>query len=886
MEDLNRAQDPAGLIAKVLSWAPKAEGEQPAWRILCPVWPTTWAALDYKSQEAGAPMLFSPTPMSREECGQAVQRRAEEAGRPMTTQAAAEIADALGCDPLLIGVYDFEAASRPGRVIADFVDRAVGRAGGDVQAWRLQAALSDLGQAMLSRRVLEPSWPEIDGWGLAARTVEDLGRIAQAGEVLRRPLAASNPRIEFRHDRVRDRVLRQALLDLDSGRGPDDVLLADPFFAELLAQLVADRPALIERLERLNPLALAFVLKMSDPGSSGRPDLFASLDRWLGTNSPQARDVAALRWRIGALLASTADPVVAPLARHWPGDRMGWQIALRGGDLTSAARLLSNFPPGVGFHDVEIEAASAAFGDRWVAPLIVALPHPDNKAAKVPLLRLAGFLGNPQLQGAIKAAWDEDIDQERRKAVRDYFWAAARCLGPGDSTTLLEAVCQVWADVMHDEAQRDDTGLMAAMALPQALEVHVPQAALAFLRKRAAPPDLHHPLLEILERIDDPDTLEFVVTQRADRIGASCTMPWERRIRDGQPGMSEASRTRLHELWATPDRPANQRRMALRLWGLTRGEGDLKALGQIAQTDGLWSMALDLRLARGDATVMDALVDRLDRDVTGRDWARTRHTTDRRLRGAVERALQRLEVDPCSDDYLLSQIQATLMRMPAPWAEAALLGRPKAVQTHPELFQVLLFIATPDALDLAATIVGAHDAPEGLFAHVGVQMMGVMGGHQGLARREQIIGLLPFRAMMDRRDLNMLAMSCNGRGWFDLRDQLVEGEPNDPKVQFLPSALIAELDRAANTRRAYGLRDIVEAHRRTGAEWTDIRQVVLDWWSDRRPDPAAFAVVAEVFVDFAPRADITHLSTAAASFPELQAEAQNAAFEIRRRSLH
>lgn len=890
VEDINRSADPAGLAAKILSWAPEPAAHGTPWRLLCPIWPTTWARLDHQTQKRAEAVVFEPTPMSGVECAIALEARANQVGRPISRQAAASIAQGLGNDPLLVGLYNFNAAPRPGDVITEFVERGLQRASSGFSAWQLRSGLSDLGQAMLSRRRLDPRWSELSEWGLSPLALQYLTAVATEGGVLRRPLDSDHPLVEFRHDRVRDVILSQALSTLDGAGGLNDGLVGEPFYAELLAAAVEHRPALIGRLEKLNPLALAFALEKAEAGGVERAPIIEALDRWLDANPADARAVASLRWRIGAVLGRAAGVDVAPLARHWADTDAGWIIGLRGGDLMSAIRLMVPFPPGMRDRALEtaVDEAVRAFGQKYFSDLSVALPHPQNMPATSAMLRLAGYLEDPRLVHGIAALWANTPDQERRLNIRDFVWAVTRCFDPARSTALLEEVCDAWAVVAQGPEARDDASIMAGMALPQALEFRMPTAALPYLRVQAMRDDLREPLLAVLERIDDPDTIEFVIEQRASarpRLSVFSS-PWERRLKDGQFPMSSASRERLETIWMSTQRTAESRLLAFRLWRLIPEDNDFSKIRAVAEDPVLAELALSARLAKGDTTALPKIVDKLDRDDSGREWEHVRHLSDPQIGAALDRALGRLESQPRDDTYLTYQLQGALMRMQTSWAETTLLNHAKAAENYPPIFQALLFVATPRALDLATRIVASHSVPRALFSNIGVRFMGVMGDHPGISRREQISGLLPFLDEIDNQSVTLLARACNGLGWFDLRGTLSSGRPRDATIAFDPGALADDLDRAIRNPLAYGLLDRVRQHLTTGACWADVRRAALDWLANQNNAQEAFDLVAEVFVHFAARDDIPTLEGLAGTSPELRAAAGNAAFEIRRRSLH
>ncbi|MBX9614050.1 MAG: hypothetical protein K2X25_00500 [Caulobacteraceae bacterium] len=889
LEDINRSADPARLVEKVLTWAPAEKEQATSWRLLCPIWPTTWARLDEATRKKAAPMLFQPTPMSAVECALAVEARAKGSAHPLSFEAASSIAEELGYDPLLIGLFDFKTNPRPGRVITDFVEVSLQRASTGSSAWQLRSGLSDLGDAMLRRRRLDPVWSELSAWGLSPATLEYLTAIANEGGVLQKPLGSDRPTVHFRHDRVRDAVLSQTLMDLEDRGVLEDGLVGDPFYAELLATVAANRPTLVSRLEALNPLALALALGKFDSGGAARAGIVQALDRWLGANASGVRTVASLRWRIGAALGGTIGSDILPLARHWPEEEQGWRIGLRGGDLMSAVRLMIPFPPGMKdrVQEAAIDDAGRSFGEKYVRELTVALANPKNIRTAYALLRLAGYLADPRLAAGIAAAWAHAPEDQRRQEIRDFVWAATRCFDPAESPALLDEVCDVWAVVEEGPEGQNDATIIAKMALPQALEFRMPIAALPYLRDRALSDDLRGPLLDVLERIDDPDTIEFVVEQRSSATGGRTIfgMPWERRLKDGQFPMSSESRERLKAIWASTARDAEARRLAFRLWLLTPDNAGFESLRAVASDHVLRELALSARLSRGDPTALVEIVDKLDNDDTGREWERVRKLSDPQIGAALDRALGKLVEQQSGENYLAFQLQGALMRMQPGWAESTLSKHPEAAERFRSIFQVLLFIATPKALDRAMQIVSSHQEPTSLFANIGVRFMGVMGDHPGISRREQMNGVILFRDKIDDQNLRLLALACNGLGWFDLRDLLFADRQADPTIKFDERALAADLDRALSSRFASDLLDRTRGHLATGASWSEVRSVALEWLSERENSQDAFDLISDLFVYFGDRDDISTLESLAGRSPDLCAAASNAAFEIRRRSL-
>jgi hypothetical protein len=112
VEDINRSGQPERLAAKIAGWGANFDGKQPKltapWCLFCPVWPRVVTLIEEQSRKHVESMLISLEPMTAAEGRQAVALRAALARRTISEVKAEEISIALGHDPLLIALYDFD----------------------------------------------------------------------------------------------------------------------------------------------------------------------------------------------------------------------------------------------------------------------------------------------------------------------------------------------------------------------------------------------------------------------------------------------------------------------------------------------------------------------------------------------------------------------------------------------------------------------------------------------------------------------------------------------------------------------------------------------------------------------------------------------------------
>ncbi|MBB5985486.1 hypothetical protein [Sphingobium lignivorans] len=308
VEDINHANNPSRAIEKIARWAAEpASGERrgaPAWRILCPLWPSAIHGLPDSARRLIEPMLVQPSPFTDMDGIAAVAAKARVAYKSISTVGCHALSKALGNDPLLIGLHEFGGTSAPKEIIADFVERAMHRCEGQTSrpAGELRAALSRLSVEMLERCRMSPTWTEILQWPGLHPDLDAIRQLVAASAVVRLEGRSDRQVLVFRHDRVRDHLLVDAAASLHSAGTMSDALLEDPFYAAILGDLVYARltdEGLLERVSHSNP-------SPSSMPSSARH-----------TERPHARNWS--RWRRpGSRRRAIASPISAPSAMQWP----------------------------------------------------------------------------------------------------------------------------------------------------------------------------------------------------------------------------------------------------------------------------------------------------------------------------------------------------------------------------------------------------------------------------------------------------------------------------------------------------------------------------------------------------------------------------------------
>ena len=466
VEDLNRSGQPQRLAQKLASWSQAQTsggsdgGQAPRlWRLLCPLWPTTIASMDHAAKELIAPLVRVASNFTESEARDAVLARALSEGQSVSDLEATEIGQALGRDPLLIALCDLGSSIAPQRVIGDYVESCLSRvasAHADHMASDYVVALRALAAGMLERGEFSPLWTEIREWrGLQAQDRRLLAQIAHLSEPVYSEGSSNNERVGFRHDRVRDWLLADAVLELDRQHALDDAVLAEPHYAEVLGQALVRCGAndgFLQRLAEHNPLALFHGLRMFRPDVTvARDRVLSAVHEWLSRPESHDRSRRQLRWEALAMLAETDSAAVPSIVSQFREAATNGQLArLRNGDLSGGVELCTDVHPGATapWRDSQMEHAKLRHGKRLTQRLDSFLRSGGLTArSRTGALRLAGHLADPALAPAIVACWASD--NERSSRLGDYLWASAKCCGE-KPVRYLRPICDAWAQLSDE----------------------------------------------------------------------------------------------------------------------------------------------------------------------------------------------------------------------------------------------------------------------------------------------------------------------------------------------------------------------------------------------------------------------------------------------------
>lgn len=795
VEDVNWSDRPSLLLERLVGWA-NAESktvERLNWRVLCPVWPSTLATTSNEARKRLDALSVSVSRFSDAESRHAVKQRARLARLRISDLAANRIAEELGNDPLLIGLYDFGTDRRPLKVIDTFVVNSIQRLCGSATSLTLtdcQESLQVVGRQMLVRRQIDPTWGDVREWlreepdRLAA-----MRQLTQHGEVVRLSAVDRVERLRFRHDRVRAWLLAEAIAELMRTDLLPDITIAEPFFADVIGSALAypdTSTDMAERVGSLNPLALFYALKaFGEPDAEVHHAVLKAIYAWLGTEGAHQRGCRSLRWAALQVLSETESSHVIPISGHFKDETWGFiRARFLNGDVAAGVQLCLRVMPGstAPWRDREIEHAKNRFGSTLISQLSAMLKQRKlPEGARTGSLRLAGHLGEPALADAVRKSWLND--KRRKHHLREYLWAAAQC-GGDDPAKLLRPISAAWAKLSNRPPKR---GLspprvnLGADYLSWAFSEVLSRHAVRYFVGRARRKDLRFPIMLMLRGVNQPEALAFIARVFAEHsrsgrgfwpLPNDVERQWERRQSELGKPMSDASRQRLLEIWNAPRGDKHFRRAAFRLWAATISGNDLEVLREThdrhLSDDVLWA-----RVRRGDATAIPAFLNKLAGDDSGYWWQVGRYTWNDDLTNALDEEFQRRgEVVPRQwdsryrSDWITSEL---IMRLTAGRAEDLIGKHWDHLRFSHWFIEAALLIATPTTRSLASEAVSECPNPLSMFELAQSHFQPQSNSAPGLSRIEQVEAYVPYLDYLDGFALYGMWETCNRLGWFAFR---------------------------------------------------------------------------------------------------------------------
>mgnify|MGYP002713160096 FL=1 len=922
VEDINRAGAPIDLIRKLFRWTASASGGDseksqrlnPRLKILCPVWPEHIQAMTRDEREKIDRASLYVADYSWDEATEAVLRRAQTQLITLTRLQASEAARTLNYDPLLIGLASDWKRLDPSSIIGIYVDDVLARlaADGRYRNSEYRQCLLLLSAHMLTGRVLTPTFDDTIDLMRRNGQEERFRRLINDGAVVS---VDGGERLRFRHDRVRDFILVEHVVALirDSAESPE--ILKDPFLAEVIGAAVFSLAASadIEALcDVISPLALFHVFARTVRAKSDlRLQIFRLCKKQLASSEILMGPKSQI-YAIQTVLAQL-DGVDVRCLLEASGEHSFIQEEglARNGCVKSAAAFCYHHEPYMTSprRDALLSHLRSTAGKTWVHEVGNYLTEFDgSEKLEQGALYLAGEIGEAQLIAPLKGRWSAHV-ATGRSLTAGMLHAAIRC-AVGRDDAFVEEIVRAWASLPEKDGEREHSNPrydVSHYALGGAVRRDPSDRIIGYLLKLPQRfPELKSPVVSILQNADHPEAVKYIARAVAelDRRceGTDKFNPWGMTFADqwghvrdqGARQMSERSLAALKTEWENKDNDIWVRRRSFDLWSARINQTDLKELAS-SPPIGLEDHALRARLMNRDASAKTELGQMILKEANNWYWLQyAQYVGTNGLEDVIRELLVRrrkfYEEEPegyfRADDIL----PELLGDRDDEFALCTILENWDQVQYKKNYLIALIYLATPESLEIANVAIEQSDEPEKLlefFDHrIGVKTY----NRPGIKRREQIEAILPYFQYLSDLAKWSLWEACNDRGWFEWRRECL-----DPLFSFPEDRDFARIDEAEDflwlderlvQDRRYRSETHFWAESRIKAGMTTNELVLrAARYSDNRRTTDAYRFLCDVIAEHGKRSDCELLDYDWARNNEgLQAEKENTEFSVRLRT--
>ena len=453
IDDINRVPEAARLLRLTLSLAAPPSGGPGEAKpgggrsaladSLCqvvPVWPEQLSSLPPKVLEEPWVRTVAVGDLLPDEASGMIRTKVP----GLSPVEAREYATRLHHDPFLVGLFTFMAdeqmdARRLGAVaddaIGQFLDaqlRELCSPGAvDLLPVELLDGLTRVARESILRRNLRPSWEELERWlGDGSKSLRGMRLVVRQGQVYR---LDAEGRLDFRHDRLQERFLVQAMGELLQLSEPPEDIITDPYYSAVVGKALAQTVLPAERLARLRSSApwavFEAIRQIAEPSNEYQDRFFQEAHAWAANESRSAPDsvLTAICWT----LIETDSSRVLPIIDAMKPNALLMAAGLRNGSAHHGMRFVRgrvqhDFEPGGGdaLRDRIVEHAGHRHRDELARQLREQLSRSDLTALDAnTYLALLGHFRFAEFDDLILHVWEQHPDESLPYAM----WAAARC---------------------------------------------------------------------------------------------------------------------------------------------------------------------------------------------------------------------------------------------------------------------------------------------------------------------------------------------------------------------------------------------------------------------------------------------------------------------------
>lgn len=865
IDDINRIDEHNKIINRLLNWSRPIQSDAvndtrnspQMYFIICPLWTQVWNLDQRRISWVHSVSIGLLTP---EEGLIAIRLATSAAGVSLTSAEDRVLGTKLGNDPVLIGLF-YQLINGSNSIslndlneIADgvverFINQCIQEVASNKESLYLEneymKALSEVCALMLRKRRLNPSWEEIQVWFEKDREkLKILRELIRHKKLIR--LTDRENRLIFRHDRIRETLLVKMMISILKAPLLNREILREPYYAEIIGKsiiLVPQNESTIRDFAEYHPLVLFEALKnFGNPTLDYHRKVIDIINEWVEKNLTTGGFLDSIVNSICWSLIDTDSIAVLEITEKLPHY---WPILLsrlRNGCAKSGAEYCNRISIDTGddLRDQIIDHAKKRHKEQLVdelKELLTSVSSTDTE--RKGSLALAGFLEFAELENEISHCWNLASDKEY--VLAEAIWAGSRCCTKRPDR-LLGPMMNYLASLpdkgksKYEPGPRNQVSEELAFAISRGISN---EAINYFISVHNTDEALRWPIAIMLERIDAPEAIEYMVRFAAKEKGTFFAMDlsdtWNPEL-PARRRLSPPSMDRLKMLWSLHSTNKQVKYHAFRIWINSAQKEQLDILREIPSESSLSRMAIRKRAQLGDMSVVRQLASFLLTDIHMLNVVHNIWCCE--IMAVTEHYMETLKMEipdestNYSNDttYYISRLLTTI---PSKDAEILLDKYWKHIKCIPRFVQAALYVGTEKTLKLADSSI--HECPGSvpIFKKLDWLFGFFEQGRQQYLTAQHLERLAPYLSRLDDDMLWHIAEFCQRIGIPEWNKEYISKNITEKwRMLFYPADedLLQELDKFSADSRL---------------DLEDLMWHFTHWVEkfDKRHDPRAQAII-------------------------------------------
>lgn len=802
IEDVNKSTAPADLISKLDQFSRLLQSENGLnasdIMIYCPVWPQNLRGLTDEARRSVEAKTLELQQFTNIEATRLVGLSTGLSRLSLTDLEAGKIAESLANDPLLISLMRDKATATASKMIPDYIQRCLERCAHDsgLSIYTFRNAASALAKWLIQHRVQTPNLADLHLHFNGTEVFKCIEVICSEGSLFREITQGDEQVLNFRHDRIRDFLVIQAIQsDFADGNFTEEYV-TDPFYVELVSQAAINTKmadTFRHVLTETNPLGLFCALKLAvkdnlnivqsllamclDFVSSGSLDALGDYNR------------LAIEWQIAEL---TGKEFSALIKATRVNSHAGRKARILNGDVNAAAALCYDHEPSLNslYRDRLVAHAREKYGQSWFDDLCILLSQPNiSEKQREAFLYLAGECAEACLVDAILNCW-ENMKAQGEQLSCGMLYAAVSC-GAGVTDFPLDEFFEYWESLPEEDPDinkpwSNPRYAVAEFGLSAGLRrIGVSRTIKPLLNLVKKVESMGYLVYGCLDNIDHPLAANYVASYLAqiDKLNegqedASNHLAMSRlsffgngydhHVRFTKPTMES-----LKQIWSDSGKNIHDRKRSFQLWSTSMNTEDCVTIANRPPL-GLEDEALIARCRYDDRSVIPDLQKKLLSSDEKHSWLQfIRHFGSIGFEDVILAELERRnivfqagDVPDTRSDYFIPDLLAERDDV---FAENAILSHWHHLKDCWGYPQLLLYLSTPKTLKLFADSYQNTEDKSELFKLLNRTFGFQYCGRSGIKRVEQLTGLEPYLDDFDDNLISTLWDECTKKGFVSWR---------------------------------------------------------------------------------------------------------------------